>query len=51
MWVLGGLLLMSLMIFLLHSNEGLHILFFCVVCAPDGDGTDEVGVRVGVVEI
>lgn len=37
--------------FLLHSNEGLHVFFFCVVCAPDGDGTDEVGVRVGVVEI
>ena len=49
-WVLGGLLLISLMIFL-HSNKWLVVSFFLVVCAPDGDGSDEVGVSVGVVEI
>ena len=37
--------------FLLHSNEWLDVSVVCVVCSPNGDGSDEVGVYVGVVEI
>ena len=36
---------------LLHSNKWLDVSFLLVVCAPDGDGSDEVGISVGVVEI
>ena len=37
--------------FLLCSYQWLDVLFLGVVCAPDGNGTNEVRVGVGVVEL